>query len=117
MDKHILRRIVLESYSKEELDKGRVLKIANNLNRRQLKEYIKALKNEENKRYVDVTLPYKPSDKEEETIKNLFPKKKINFFQKPSMIAGIEVRNEDEIFSLSLEDELDNILEHIAQDL
>lgn len=112
-----MQMLVAQSYENGNLDQERVAKISSMLNRRQLKEYIKALMREEKKRSVEILSSHDLSKKDKYTIAKLFPKKKIIYTYDPSLLAGLQIRYNDNIYELSLRKRFDDIIHHIAQDL
>lgn len=117
MNRHVLSNLVMQSYTKGNLDPQKVVVIADILNRRQLKEYIRALKEEENKRSVKVELTRLPKRNEDKEFMQLFPGKKIIFNYNPELLAGIKVKNNDIIYELDLKNTLDKLIDHIAEDI
>lgn len=117
MEKNILGLLVFQSYTHGELDEEKVTSFAKKLNRRQLKEYINALKQEEKKRVVEVFLVGQPGTIEKQAIKKMFPKKKIIYYENPTLIAGIKIQNNDDIHEFNLRDSLESFSRSIAEDL
>lgn len=117
MDKKILKMLVFQSYTQGELDEEKVSTYTQKLNRRQLKEYINALKQEEKKRVVEVFLTQQPNLAEKQYIKKTFPKKKIMYYEDPSLLAGIKIKNNDDLYEFNLRDGLESFITKIAEDL
>lgn len=117
MDKRLLSQLVFESYTNGILDEERIAAIADRLNRRQLKEYIKALKHEENKKSVEVTVPAPVDDDQIEMLGKIFPDKNIIYKNDPSLLSGIKVKNNDMIYDQSLKSILDKLVDHAADDI
>ncbi|MDE2590552.1 MAG: hypothetical protein KGL95_12915, partial [Patescibacteria group bacterium] len=57
MTKKQIKTLVVESYTRDQLDENKVNRIAKVLSRKDLKTYIRGLKLEEKKRVVTVALP------------------------------------------------------------
>jgi 16S rRNA G966 N2-methylase RsmD len=68
----LIKQLIEASYTDENLDFTKVQKIASYLNRKMLKEYIKALKRNEKKTTVFVDLPYDTQESEKKAIHTLF---------------------------------------------
>ncbi len=117
MKKKQIEHLVLQSYSGGNLDIKSVEKLISQISRRDLKMYIRALKNWENKHSVEIFVPeekYKNYLKSG-TIKKLFPKKKVKFDTDPSLIMGVRIISEDLIYDFDLKDTLEGLVEHIRQ--
>lgn len=115
MTKKYLQKLVLESFTKGVLDKDKVDKIANLLDRKGLKEYIKALKNFESKNSVIITLPSLPEKEDEDKLSLLFPNKKIVYNIDPSLMLGIKIQDNDLLSEFDLKNMLDDIVEYIPK--
>lgn len=115
MTKKQISKLVEESYEGEYLNEQKVEEISSFLNRKNLKEYIRALKTRERKTTVVVSLPNSPTKAEIEKIESVFLDKKIVYEIDPSLIAGIRVVNDDDMFDLNLKYSLKNILEEISE--
>lgn len=114
MTKKQLGWLVFKSYHKNALDPKKIKAIAKVLKRRELKQYIKALKAQENKISVNISLPYHPKNKEEGIFRKLFPDKKLIYNLDPSLILGLKIINNDEVFEMSLEDNFNRLLSHLG---
>lgn len=111
----IINNLVTASYTNKNLDLERVQKIAEFLNRKMLKAYIKALKRFEKKMTVFVDMPNTPNDTEKNEIKGLFPEKKIIYNIDPTLLAGMRLSADDILYELSMKDSLNKILDEIEQ--
>lgn len=114
MTKKQLNQLVLYSYDNKVLNPKKVEAIAKTLKRRELKQYIKALKNWENKISVGVFLPYLPKQKEEKMLKKLFPDKKLVYNLDPSLILGLKIIDNDNVYETSLKDNFNRLLSHLG---
>ena len=110
-----LKQLVLYSYTNGQLDQKIVETIANKLNRRELKTYIRLLKNEENKRQVQVTAARELRDSDRKKIQNLFPDKEILYTTDPAMISGIRIVDKDVEYEFSLNQTFDDIINHLSK--
>lgn len=114
MNRKTLKQLVLESYSGSDLDPQKINKIADLLSRDELRLYIKSLKNwdRQNKILLEVptdsVLPIKD-------LQDVFPGKKITVSFDPSLLIGMRLHSNDDIFEMSLKNTLDKITEHIEE--
>lgn len=109
MTKKQIQKLVSESYVENNLNPEDVEIISSDLDRRELKEYIKALRKWEEKNSVVVTLPGLPTDTDKKRFLALFPDKKIIYNIDPSILVGVKIKNNDLITELNLKDTIDNI--------
>ncbi|MDP3988293.1 MAG: F0F1 ATP synthase subunit delta [Candidatus Levybacteria bacterium] len=114
MTKKQLNELVFKSYSKGILDEKKAKSIAAALARKELKEYIKALKNNEDKNTVVVSSAISLRDQQKKMIKSLFPGKKILYNTNESLIAGIRIRENDILYEMDFKDSLTNLLSHVS---
>ncbi len=114
MNKKILKRLVLASYVSKKLDSATVNKIADLLPRRDLKEYIKALKSEELKKTVTVTSPF-VSQWYKKEFEAVFPNKEIIFEHDQTLLLGIRITDNDTVYDLSLQHKLEKIQEYLEE--
>ncbi|OGH42296.1 MAG: hypothetical protein A3H79_00860 [Candidatus Levybacteria bacterium RIFCSPLOWO2_02_FULL_36_8b] len=113
MTKKLLRQLINLSYEKMTLNQEKVELISKYLNRKELKEYLKALKKWENETSVIISLPKMPEIEEQKMFLNLFPNKKIVYNIDPGLLVGVEIKNNDLIYNLNLKNTLENLLKHI----
>lgn len=111
MNKKKLQTIVKNSYKNNILDSNKVYAIADFLTRAELKRYINALKNYENKKNVIVTTPFKMNNGT--VFKKLFPNKKIVYKIDPSLMLGLKITNYDNVYEFNLKNTLDDIIFYI----
>jgi F0F1-type ATP synthase delta subunit len=111
---NIIHGLVVKSYKQDQLDPKIVDLIANKLNRRQLKEYIRLLKKQENKKQVYVTVPKTLTSEERDMIQKLFTGKKIIYAIDPSMISGIKIVDNDVEYEISLDQIFQNLIAHVS---
>lgn len=108
-----LKTIVATSYKNDILDSIKVYAIADSLTRAELKQYINGLKNHENKKNVIVTTPFKTSNGI--VFEKLFPNKKIVYKIDPSLMLGLKIRDNDNVYEFNLKNTLDDIIFYIAE--
>lgn len=109
MTKKQIQKLISESYNDNNLDPEKLDIISKPLDRRELKEYIKALKKWEQKNSVVITLPGLPTDTNKKKFLDLFPNKKIIYNIDPSILIGVKIKNDDLITELNLKDTINNI--------
>lgn len=114
MTKKQIQELVLDSYSNNSINPEKVDKISEQMDRRELKEYIKALKNYENKNSVIITLPSLPKEEDTKKFSSLFPNKKIVYNIDPSLMLGVRIKNRDLITEVNLKDTLEDMLKHVS---
>ena len=103
MTKKQIKKLANLSYSKNKLIKDYVYKIVKILNREELKQYIKTIKNIENNKIVTlITSDIKNPAGIVNEVKKLFPDKKIIVKEDKSIIAGIRLINKDTIYDFNL---------------
>ncbi len=109
MKKNLIKKLADKSYSRGNLDVGKISKIASILKRDELKVYIRSIKTLEAKKTVVVTVS---NESDTDELKNhfvkLFPNKKITIQVDESLLSGIRIVDYDNVYELSLKD----ILEH-----
>lgn len=114
MTKKLLKQLVVASYKNNNLNPKTIEKIAKVLSRKELKQYIKALKTEENKRNVIVSLPYLPKNKDKKSFEGVFQNKKILYDIDKSLILGVKITKNDLVYEMSLKNSLENLITHVG---
>lgn len=116
MTKRLLHHLVLLSYKNNQLDAKKVDEIAQSLNRRDLKAYIRALKLVEQQKKVYIALPntnlYNTTKRE---IQKVFSKKELVFTEDPSLLLGMRLVDNDMVYEMNLQNTLESILEDLSQ--
>lgn len=103
MKRNIIKKLAEQGYGKSGINKDQVLKIAKALKRKDLKIFIKDLKNIEAKRTVRVTLPDQDGITQMRNyLVKVYPGKKILFNIDPTLLSGIKVEDFDNVYELSL---------------
>ena len=113
--KNIIQGLVVKSYKQDQLDPAIVDLVANKLNRRELKQYIRLLRKQENKKQVIVTVPKSLTSEERDMIQKLFTGKKLYYTVDPSMISGIRIIDNDVEYEVSLDQIFQNLLAHMSK--
>jgi len=110
-----LKSLAALSYENGQLDPQTVDLISSKINRRELKEYIRYLKQIENAKQVMVTVPKQLENKDKEMIRHLFPDKTIVYINDPSMISGIKITSGDVEYEISMNQIFHDIINHISR--
>lgn len=114
MIKRQIKSLVLQSYTKNNLDFKKVKKVTKILSRGDLKHYLKMLRSYEESKRVAVVVPKFDEYKDlEKKIKQIFPNKKIIFLQDPSLMLGAKIIDNDKIFEFNLKNTLENLGSYI----
>ncbi|MDE2026122.1 MAG: hypothetical protein KGJ07_06515 [Patescibacteria group bacterium] len=116
MTKKQIKTLVVESYTRDQLDENKVNRIAKVLSRKDLKTYIRGLKLEEKKRVVTVALPsasvYNNTKK---IFLDLFPGKTVSFQEDKLLMLGGKVQANDMVYDFSLRNKLENFISDLEQ--
>ncbi|HSW88619.1 MAG TPA: hypothetical protein VLG12_05660 [Candidatus Saccharimonadales bacterium] len=114
MTKKDIRKLAALSY--ETLDEEKIMKLAAQLSRKDLKEYIRQLKFIEKKNEVIVALPdIKSYNKSDNFFEALFTKKKIIFQEDASLILGARITDDDMVYDINLKSKLEEVVKTIEQ--
>lgn len=114
MNRRNLQQLVIESYTDGELDIAKVNKIADLLTKKELKLYIKALKNWERQNTIVVDAPQtNPGSLKQ--LQSIFPDKRIVMNVDPTLLLGMRLQHNDDIYEMSLKNTLNKITEHIEE--
>lgn len=115
MNKHILKQLVSESYTGENVDARKVMRITDVLTRSELKDYIHALKDQESKTTVTLTVPEGMEGIELEQFKDIFPQKKLNVETDENLILGVKVTDNDNVYEFNMRNTLEKMVEYIER--
>lgn len=117
MGRDFLEQLVKYSYTKNELDAQKVAEVAKRLNRKQLKQYLAALKKYERQHTVYIEYVVADSTALQNKFEEIFPGKKLVFIHNPDIISGIRVTQDDMIYTWNLKDTLDRMVESITESI
>lgn len=117
MTKKQLQNLALQSYTKGLLDEKKVNSAALILKRSQLKQYIKELKRYESKKTVSIKVAQLPTKTYQQIFLKLFPNQQIFYTVDPTLLVGIQIVNNDQVFDLNLKDTLNNLLTYVSSEL
>lgn len=110
-----LKNLVELSYQNGALDQQAVELIAERLDRRELKTFIRLLKNEEDKKIVYVTSAQELDDSSRQMIQRRFPDKKLICAIDRSMINGVRIVEKDNEYEISLNQTFDDIIGYLTK--
>jgi F0F1-type ATP synthase delta subunit len=111
-----IKTLAASSYTKDSLDAKKVSSIAKLLTRAQLKTYVKFLRSLKRSKTVKVIMP--KLDAKSDLVKNLrkiFPDKKMEFSEDKSLIAGLKIIDNDNIYDFNLKNTFENLVSYINQ--
>jgi F0F1-type ATP synthase delta subunit len=111
-----IKNLAVTSYTNELLDSKKINRIVKLLNRSQLKRYIKFLKSLEQSKTVKVIMPKLASKNElAKDLKTQFPNKRLEFYEDKSLIAGLKLIDNDNIYDFNLKNTFENLISYINQ--
>lgn len=114
MTKKQIKQLILASYTKDKLDQKKVEKVAKFLKKKDLKLYVKGLKNNEKKKEVVIAVPsasvYNTSKK---IFFDAFPGKSITVREDKLLMLGSKVTADDMVYDFSLKKKLEDFLHDI----
>ena len=116
MNQKRIKELVLSSYSNNILDNKKVEKISGLLPRSELKKYIKALKNKEERKKIHIAVP-KASiyNKTKQIFIDIFPDKEIYVTEDRLLMLGAKIKYADMVYDFSLGKRLDDFLDFIDE--
>jgi len=114
MDKKTIKKLAEASYTNGKLDEKNVNKIAKYLNKSELKMYIKDLKSIEKSQTVYVIVPNLYTNLVVKDIKRMYPNKTVITQIDKSLIAGIKIVNNDEVYESNIKNNLNNLVKFIS---
>lgn len=115
MTTRTLKKLVQLSLTNGVLDKSKVLSFTSSLKRKELKQYIKALKTFEKEQSIIVRAAFAPSDFDKKMFTSLFLNKHIVFETSPSLLLGIKIIDNDMEYELNLKNKLESMLSYLSK--
>ena len=115
MDRKLIKKLVLASYTHGDLDEKKVIKIAKILKKGDLKLYIKALKANEMQNTVIVSTTLDKTKELKNHLSDVFKDKKIIVEYDKSLIAGVKIQDFDNIYELNLKNKIKNLIKFIGE--
>jgi F0F1-type ATP synthase delta subunit len=111
-----IKNLAIASYKSELLDIKKVNRITKLLNRSELKKYIKFLKSLEQGKTVKVIMSKLDTKSGlEKELKAKFPNKRLEFSEDKSLIAGVKLIDNDNIYDFNLANTFKNLVSYINQ--
>ncbi len=111
MIRNKIKLLAKRCYDNRTLDEKKVFDIAKHLKRGDLKKFIKELKILEAKENVTVTMPIQNGNKE--YFKKYFPTKNIIFQYDPSLLVGVKIEYNNDVYDFNLKSGLEKELSYI----
>jgi F0F1-type ATP synthase delta subunit len=109
-----IKKLATVSYTNNLLDGKKVQQIAKLLSRSQLKRYIQFLKSLEQSKTVKVVMASLDAKSGlEKQLKSKFPNKRLEFLEDKSLIAGMKIVDNDNIYDFSLANSFENLVSYI----
>ena len=114
MDRRKIKLLVQASLTDNNLDSKKVQRIADLLTKKELKLYIKALKVWERQHTIVLEVP-KGKDIYKNDLEKVYPGKKVIVTENPSLLLGMRVHDNDDIYELSLQNTLEEMTKYVAE--
>ncbi len=108
-----IKKLAELSFTKNDLDPKKVNLIKKYLKRKDSRNYIKELSRIINKKTLIVTSVLSLNEEDRKKISSLFPGKKITYNIDRSLMMGVRIIEDDNIYELNLKNTLENIAAHI----
>ena len=116
MNSKLIKKLAQECFINGVLDEKRVLRIVKYLNKKDLRVFIKNLKLIDDKNTVTVFVSDKKFDKLlKKHVGQIFKGKKIEIKEDNELIAGIRIKDFDNIYELNLKNTITNIVNFINE--
>lgn len=115
MDKKLIKKLAAASYRKNKLDEDKVNRIALKLNRRELRGYIKALKEMQSRFRVYVEYTNELGEAGKKEIEELFPGKEVIFQKNSDLLMGIRITENDIVSNINLGNSLKQITAYVEK--
>lgn len=108
-----IKQLALDSFVKNSLDGKKVNRFSAKMKRKELREYIRAIKLIDLRNKVIIIVPslnkFRKTDLLQ--ISKIFRGKRIEYKEDPDLLVGVKVIDNDQILNFNLKDRLDNIIE------
>lgn len=111
----LIRDLVEASYKNGILDAQIVEAISDKLSYKELKNYINALKLSEKKRTLIIETPSKDTKLDEAELEKTFGKKTVVYVQKPELLAGVRIIDNDTVYNMNLKNNLERLAAYAAE--
>lgn len=113
--KRVVKKLVQASFLQGKIDKDRVLRIGNSLNRGQLKQYLFELKKKEKEQILYVDIPFNHHELYQKELEKIFPGKRIIFRRDQNLLLGIRIVDNDNIYEISMNKVLTDLVDYIKE--
>jgi F0F1-type ATP synthase delta subunit len=114
MTTKLIKKLAVISYTGKSLDIKKITRISKLLNRAQLKRYVQFLKNFEQAKTVQVIMPKLDTNSSlTKELKKIFPDKQLQFSEDKSLIAGVKLIDNDNVYDFNLKNTLQNLVSYI----
>lgn len=117
MNKAQIKIIAQKSFGRNQLDSKKVKLFTSKMKRRELRNYIRAVKSIDSKNKVTVIVPSIESFKKSDMspLSKIYTGKKIIYEEDPSIIVGLRLIDNDLIYDFNLKNSFDNMIEKIEE--
>lgn len=113
MDNKLITKLALGSYTNDTLDEKKVLRVATQLSRLDLKRYIRVLKAIERKKNLFIQVPDKK--RFQKTLEDVFRDRNIIIEEDSDLLMGVRITDDDMVYDMSLESRINKILEDLDE--
>lgn len=112
-----IKKLALKSYNGNSLNEKVIGLVSKKLNKKNLKVYINELKRINDSKIVKVYVPNREflTNKMMQSLSKFFENKELRIIEKPDLIAGIRIIDNDLIYELNLRDSFENMIEYLKQ--
>lgn len=114
MTKKNLKLLAQKSFKGNYMDPKKIKKIASLLKRSELRNYLNFLRLQDLQKKITVITP-EAAKGLQKTLSKMYPNRRINYAEDPSIILGIKVIDNDTIYELDLKDTLNSLKDYIKQ--
>ena len=116
MDKKLSKLLIEKSLTNNRLDNKKILTIADQLTRKQLKSYIVGIKRWSRMNTVTVQTARAVSEDLKREIRAQYPEKQVAFAILPELIVGMRIIDNDTIYERNLKNTLLDIQQYVSQE-
>lgn len=110
-----LKQLVQQSFTNNRLDRNVVESIAGRLLRKDLKRYLRILKLYKQRMSVTIASSAFPTKAMQKKLASLFPNKDVRFVVDPSLVMGIKILDNDDLFEFNLKKTLNDLTTFISK--
>ncbi|MEK7186571.1 MAG: hypothetical protein AAB675_04415 [Patescibacteria group bacterium] len=112
-----IRKLAEITYVDREINRNILKKASLKLTKKELKIYIKSLKNIQKKIFLKVYVPSKKIFTIEfrKSLEKFFENKELEVIEDPSLMAGLRIVDNDMIYELNLKDSMENMVDYLQK--